>query len=143
MRFMIIIKATPQAEAGEMPPPEAFEAMNAFNQSLIEAGCLLGAEGLHPSSSGKRVTVTAGRRVVTSGPFEETSELVAGFWLIAAKSEEEAMAWVDRVPLEEDDTVELRRAFEPADFAEVVPAKMVEDELPWRAANQNPITNRL
>ena len=139
MRFMIIVKATPDSEAGVMPPPEAFEAMEKFNQALIDAGVLLAAEGLHPSNKGKRVTLTGGKHQVVDGPFAEAKELIAGFWLISAKSEDEALAWVKRIPFDEGETIELRRVFEPADFAEVAPEGALEKELAWREANQKPI----
>ena len=140
MRFMIIVQATAQSEAGIMPPPEMFEAMGKFNEQLISAGVLLAAEGLHPSSAGKRVTKTGGAVVVKDGPFTESKELIAGFWIISAKDEAEAMEWVRRIPLPEGDTIELRRAFEAADFAEVVPPEEIAKEEAWRDANQKPIT---
>ncbi len=141
MRFMIIVKATPESEAGIMPPPEAFEAMGLFNEALINAGVLLAAEGLHPSSQGSRVTSEAGRLVVRDGPFAESKELIAGFWVISAKSRDEALEWVKRIPFADGETIELRRVFEAADFAEVVPAEAVAKEQAWRDANQKPITN--
>lgn len=141
MRFMIIVKANADSEAGLMPGPEVFEAMGRFNEELIKAGVLLAAEGLHPSSKGARVTLTDGRLVVKDGPFAETKELIAGFWLITAKSHEEALQWVKRIPFEEGGTIELRRVFEAADFAGVVPESEVAREQAWREANQKPITN--
>lgn len=141
MRFMIIIKATPETEAGVMPPPEAFEAMGRFNEELINAGVLLAAEGLHPTSKGARVTLSGGKHVIKDGPFAESKELIAGFWIITAKSQDEALEWVKRIPLDEGETVELRRVFEAADFAEVVPASEVAKEQAWRDANQKPISN--
>ncbi len=139
MRFMIIVKATPDTEAGVMPPPEAFEAMGKFNEELIAAGVLLAAEGLHPSSKGARVTFQNGKHIVKDGPFAEAKELIAGFWLISAKSHEEALEWVKRIPLDEGETVELRRVFEAADFADVVPAEEIAKEQAWRDATQKPI----
>ncbi|MBN9311012.1 YciI family protein [Devosia sp.] len=141
MRFMIIVKATADSEAGVMPKPEAFEAMGKFNEELIDAGVLLAAEGLHPSSRGARVTFTGGEHVIKDGPFAETKELIAGFWIITAKSEAEALEWVKRIPFDEGETIELRRVFEAADFADVVPAEEVAREQAWRDANQKPITN--
>ncbi len=141
MRFMIIVKASPESEAGVMPSPAVFEAMGAFNEALIQAGVLLAAEGLHPSSKGARVTLRGGRHEVLDGPFAESRELVAGFWIITAKSQDEALEWVKRIPLEEDETVELRRVFEAADFAEVVPPDDVAREQAWRDANHKPVTN--
>ncbi|MBL8593454.1 MAG: YciI family protein [Devosia sp.] len=141
MRFMIIVKATADSEAGIMPPPEAFEAMGRFNEALINAGILLAAEGLHPSRQGARVTSEAGTLVVRDGPFAETKELIAGFWVISVKSREEAIEWVRRIPFEDGETIELRRVFEAADFAEIVPQEAVAKEQAWRDANQKPITN--
>lgn len=141
MRFMIIVKATADSEAGVMPPPEAFEAMGRFNEQLINAGILLAAEGLHPSRQGARVTSEDGQLIVKDGPFAETKELIAGFWVISAKSQDEALEWVRRIPFEEGETIELRRVFEAADFAEIVAAEAVAQEQAWRDATQKPITN--
>lgn len=126
MRFMIIVKSTPDTEAGAMPAPEVFEAMSRFNEQLIEAGVLLGAEGLHPSKEGARVTSNGGKFTVVDGPFAESKELIAGFWIISAKDKEEALSWVKRIPFDEGETVELRRVFEAADFAEVLPPERIE-----------------
>jgi hypothetical protein len=139
MRYMIIVKANADSEAGVMPAPEAFEAMGKFNQELIDAGVLLAAEGLHPSSKGARVTKSGDRVTVKDGPFSETKELIAGFWLISAKSHEEALEWLKRVPMEDGETMELRRVFEAADFAEVVPPEEIAREQAWREANQKPL----
>jgi len=141
MRFMIIVKATPDSEAGVMPKPEAFEAMGKFNEELIAAGVLLAAEGLHPSSAGARVTFSDGKLSTTDGPFAETKELIAGFWLITAKSMDEALGWVKRIPFDDGETIELRRVFEAADFADVAPAEEIAKEEAWRAEHQKPITN--
>ena len=141
MRFMIIVKGSPESEAGIMPAPEVFEAMGKFNEELINAGVLLAAEGLHPSSNGARVTSEAGKLVVRDGPFAEAKELVAGFWIISAKSRDEALEWVKRIPFDDGETIELRRVFEAADFAEIVPEKDVAKEQAWRDATQQPITN--
>lgn len=141
MRFMIIVKATRDSEAGVMPSPEAFEAMGKFNEDLIAAGVLLAAEGLHPSSQGSRITYSGGKLNVQDGPFAETKELIAGFWLINAKSHDEALEWVKRIPFDDGETIELRRVFEAADFADVAPAEEIAKEEAWRAANQKPITN--
>ena len=141
MRFMIIVKATADSEAGVMPTPESFEAMGKFNEELIAAGVLLAAEGIHPSANGKRVIFNGSRREVIDGPFAETKELIAGFWIISAKSEDEAMRWVRRIPFDEGETVELRRVFEAADFADVVPEDEVAKEQAWRDAPQKPISH--
>jgi hypothetical protein len=138
---MIIVKATPDSEAGVMPKPEAFEAMGKFNEELINAGVMLAGEGLHPSSQGARVTSEGGKLVVKDGPFAETKELIAGFWIITAKSRDEALEWVKRIPFDDGETIELRRVFEAADFADVMPAEEIAKEQAWRDANQKPITN--
>lgn len=141
MRFMIIVKANAASEAGIMPPPEMFEAMGRFNEELINAGVLLAAEGLHPSNKGARVASEGGELVVKDGPFAEAKELVAGFWIISAKSQDEALEWVKRIPFEDGETIELRRVFEAADFAEVVPEDTIAKEQAWRDATQKPLTN--
>ena len=141
MRFMIIVRATPESEAGIMPKPEVFEAMGRFNEELINAGVLLAGEGLHPSSEGALVTSRGGEITVTDGPFAESKELIAGFWIITAKSKDEALEWVKRIPFDDGETIELRRVFEAADFAEVLSADEIAKEQTWRDANQKPITN--
>lgn len=139
MRFMMIVKASADSEKGIMPPPEAFKAMGKFNQDLIDAGILLAAEGLHPSEKGSRVTFKDGKHVVKDGPFAETKELVSGFWIIQAKSHEEALQWVKRIPMPNGETIELRRVLDAADFADVVPEAEIAKEQAWRDANQKPI----
>jgi hypothetical protein len=139
MRFMIIVKATTQTEAGLMPAPEVFEAMGKFNEELIEAGVLLAGEGLYPSGDGARITSSGGKLNVVDGPFTETKELVAGFWIITAKDKDEALAWVRKIPFEDGETIELRRVYEAADFADVAPAEIIEKEEAWRAANERPV----
>ena len=141
MRFMIIVKATAASEAGIMPPPEAFEAMGRFNEALINAGVLLAAEGLHPSMQGARVTSEGGSLVVRDGPFTEAKELIAGFWVISAKSQDEALQWVKRIPFDDGETIELRRVFEAADFSEIMPEDAIAKEQAWRDATQKPIAN--
>jgi len=136
MRFMIIVKATADSEAGVMPAPEAFEAMGKFNEQLIEAGVLLAGDGLHPSKEGARVTSKNGKLTIVDGPFAETKELIAGFWIISAKDKEEALSWVRRIPFDDGETVELRRVFEAADFAEVLSPEQIAKEEEMRAANE-------
>ncbi len=142
MRFMIIVKATADSEAGVMPAPETFEAMGRFNEALIEAGVLLAGEGLHPSKEGARVTSKGGKLTVTDGPFAEAKELVAGFWIISAKDKEEALSWVKRIPFDEGETIELRRVFEAADFAEVLSPEQIAKEEELRAANEKRLAQR-
>jgi hypothetical protein len=132
MRFMIIVKADRDSEAGIMPGPEVFDAMGNFNEELVRAGMLIAAEGLHPSSRGARVRFEGHRRIVTDGPFTETKELIAGFWLIQAKSREEALEWVKRVPLQSGE-LELRQVFETEDFGDVLTPEVRAQEERLRA----------
>jgi hypothetical protein len=135
MRFMVIIKANPETEAGIMPGPEVFEAMQRYNEELVRAGALLAGEGLHPSSKGARVRFSGGRTTVLDGPFAEAKELVAGFWLIQAKSKEEALEWVKRIPHSDDEEseIELRQVFEAEDFGEEFTPELQERDRQLRA----------
>jgi hypothetical protein len=125
MRFMMIVKASRDSEAGVLPSKELMAAMGRFNEEMAKAGVLLAGEGLQPSSKGARVRFSGGRRTVIDGPFPETKELVAGFWLIQVKSKEEAIAWAKRCPPPhegEDAEIEIRQVFEASDFpAEIFP----------------------
>jgi hypothetical protein len=123
MRFMIMVKATDQSEAGEMPSQELLAQMQKYNEELVKAGVMLAGEGLHPSSKGARVKFSGDKRTVSDGPFTETKELVAGFWLWDVKSKEEAIEWVKRCPnpLDEESEIEIRQVFEEEDFAELTP----------------------
>jgi hypothetical protein len=119
MRFMILIKANADSEAGVMPSEQLLREMGKYNEELVKAGVLLAGEGLYPSSNGVRVRFDGKRRTVVDGPFAETKELLAGFWLIQVKSRDEAIEWVKRIP-NPDDTdgeVEIRQVFETEDFA--------------------------
>jgi hypothetical protein len=118
MRFMLMVKANEDTEAGVMPTPEELAAMGAFNEQLVQAGILLAGDGLHPSSRGARVHFSGEQRTVIDGPFAETKELIAGYWVIQAKSLEEAIEWVKRVPnpTGAESQVEIRRVFEAEDF---------------------------
>jgi hypothetical protein len=116
MRFMIIVKANEESEAGVMPSSELIAAMGKFNEEMIAAGILLAGEGLQSSAKGKRVKLEDGKFTVKDGPFAETKELVAGFWIIDVKDEAEALEWVKRIPYEEGDEYELRKVFEASDF---------------------------
>lgn len=131
MRVMVMVKATSQSEAGKMPSTELLAAMGNFNEELVKAGVLLAGEGLHPSARGKRVHFAGSRRTVIDGPFAETKELVAGFWLWQVKSMEEAAEWVRRCPnpMEGDSEIEIRPLFEAADFgAELTPELRAKEE---------------
>jgi hypothetical protein len=123
MKVMVIVKASPDSEAGVLPSRQLLEEMGRFNEELVKAGVLLAAEGLHPSSKGKRVRFAGDKRTVVDGPFAETKELVAGFWLWEVKSMEEALAWVKRCPNphHEEGEIEIRPVFDPEDFAPVDP----------------------
>jgi hypothetical protein len=120
MRFMLLIKATKDSEAGVLPSRELVEAMGKFNEEMVEAGVMLAGEGLHPSSKGARVRFSGGKRTVTDGPFAETKELIAGFWLIEVNSLQEAVDWALRVPDPmgegEEAEIEIRQVFETSDF---------------------------
>ena len=119
MRFLVMVKATPQSEAGVMPTKELLEAMGKYNEQLVNAGVMLAGEGLHPSSKGARVRFSGSKRTVVDGPFAETKELVAGFWLFQCKSLAECIEWVKRCPNpmpNEDSDIEIRPIFEAEDF---------------------------
>ena len=135
MRFMIMIKANKDTEAGVIPPTEVFEAMGKYNEELIKAGVMLAGEGLHPSSKGARVRFSGTKRTVVDGPFAETKELIAGFWLLQVKSKEEAIEWVKRVPnpTNEDFEIEIRQVFEAEDFGPVLTPELRAQEENQRA----------
>jgi len=120
MRFMMLVKANPESEADVLPGPELLAAMGKYNEELINAGVMLAGDGLQSSSKGARVTFSGGKRTVTDGPFTEAKELIAGYWLIEAKSKEEAVEWASRVPFE-DGEIEIRQVFEDSDFASLPP----------------------
>jgi hypothetical protein len=131
MRVLVMVKATSQSEAGEMPGTELLAAMGNFNEELVKAGVMLAGEGLHPSAQGKRVQFSGQQRTVVDGPFTETKELVAGFWLWQVQSMEEAVEWVRRCPnpMEGDSEIEIRRVFEAEDFgAEFTPELRAQEE---------------
>jgi hypothetical protein len=119
MRVMVIVKATDTSEAGTLPSEKLLRDMGKFNEELVKAGVMLAADGLHPSSKGKRVTFSGGKRTVTDGPFSETKELIAGFWLWQVKSMEEAVEWVRRCPDPmpgEEAVIEIRPVYEADDL---------------------------
>ncbi|MGA2811456.1 MAG: YciI family protein [Candidatus Acidiferrum sp.] len=118
MRVMVIVKASKESEAGILPAPELLEKMGKFNQELMQAGVFLGADGLKASSSGKRIKFSGPQRTVTDGPFTETKELIAGYWLWQVRTLEEAVEWLKRAPFDGGTEVELRPVFEMADFAQ-------------------------
>jgi hypothetical protein len=130
MRVMVLVKATKDSEAGVMPPAELFEAMGKFNEQLINAGVMLAGDGLKPSSNGKRVAFDGPSRTVIDGPFAETRELVAGYWLWEVKNMAEAVEWVKRCPnpMLGPSEIEVRPLYELSDFADAVPPEIVEQE---------------
>jgi hypothetical protein len=129
MRFMILVKANEDSEAGVMPSQELLTAMGKYNDELVKAGVMLAGEGLEASSKGARVRFSQGKRTVIDGPFSETKELVAGFWMIQVKSQAEAIEWVKRVPFEDDAEIEIRRVLEAEDFGdEFTPALREQEE---------------
>jgi hypothetical protein len=135
MRFMVMVKATEDSEAGVMPKQEMLAAMGKYNEELAKAGVMLAGEGLHPSSKGARVRFSGDKRTVTDGPFTEAKELIAGFWLIQVKSREEAIEWVKRCPNphEGDAEIEIRQVFEAEDFGEEFTPELREQEERIRA----------
>jgi hypothetical protein len=132
MRFMVIVKASKDSEAGKMPSQELLAAMGKYNEELVKAGIMLSGEGLHPSSKGARVRFAGNKRIVTDGPFAETKELIAGFWLWQVKSKAEAIEWVKRCPNPMPGTeaeIEIRQVFEAEDFgAEFTPELREQEE---------------
>jgi hypothetical protein len=131
MRVMVMVKATKESEAGKMPGTELLAAMGNFNEELVKAGVMLAGEGLHPSAKGKRVRFSGKQRTVIDGPFAETHELVAGYWLWQVRSMDEAIEWVKRCPnpMEGDSEIEIRPVFEAVDFgAEFTPELRAQEE---------------
>jgi hypothetical protein len=134
MRFMMLVKASKDSEAGKLPSRELLAAMGQFNEAMAKAGVLLAAEGLQPSSKGTRVTFTGGKRLMSDGPFAETKELLAGFWTIQVKSKAEALEWASRIPFTGGEVVEVRQVFEASDFPpEVFPPEDAAREEALRA----------
>jgi hypothetical protein len=130
MRVMVLIKASERSEAGEMPSQELLEQMTAYNEELVKAGVMLAGDGLHPSSKGVRVEFSGSERKVMDGPFAETKELLAGYWVWQVKSMEEAIEWVKRIPNPEGEhsVVEIRPVFEAEDFGEELTPELRERE---------------
>ncbi|HZB77293.1 MAG TPA: YciI family protein [Solirubrobacteraceae bacterium] len=140
MRFMVIVKANADSEAGVMPSTEQLTAMGNYNEELVKAGVMLAGEGLHPSSRGARVRFdTEGRTTVVDGPFAETKELIAGFWIIQASSKEEAVEWVKRIPnvTGEESEIEVRQVFDVEDFGAELTPELREQEERLRAQTED------
>ena len=133
MRFMVIVKANKDSEAGVMPSTEMFAAMGKFNEELVKAGMMEAGEGLHPSSRGARVKYQGGQGTPTRGPFPLTNDLVSGFWLIKAKSLDEAIDWMKRAPFDGGAEIEIRQVFSPEDFGDALPPELREQEARLRA----------
>jgi len=132
VRVMVIVKADTDSEAGVLPGQELLTEMGKFNEELVKAGVMLAGEGLHPSSKGKRVRFAGGQKTVTDGPFAETKELIAGFWLWQVRSMDEAVEWLKRSPIR-DAEVEVRPVFEPDDFAPALTPELRAQEERLRA----------
>ncbi|QXI56149.1 YciI family protein [Pseudomonas alvandae] len=135
MRFMVIVKASPESEAGEMPSAELLAAMGAYNEELVKAGVMLAGEGLHPSAQGVRVQFSGKDRTVVEGPFAQTSELIAGFWIFKVQSLQEAIDWVKRCPnpMISDSEIEIRQIFELEEFGESFTPELQAQEERLRA----------
>ena len=132
MRFMVIVKANKDSEAGVMPSKQLLTEMGKFNEELVNAGVMQAADGLHPSSKGARVKFSDGKKTVIDGPFAETKELIAGYWIWQVKSKEEATEWLKRAPFE-DTEVEIRQVFEAEDFGDEFTPELREQEERLRA----------
>ena len=138
MRFMVMVKATKDSEAGVMPSEQLFRDMGKFNEELVKAGIMLAGEGLQPSSKGARVRFSGTKRTVVDGPFTETKELVAGFWIWQVKSKEEAIEWVKRCPnpMPGESEIEIRQIFEAEDFGEALTPELKEQEQKLRSKTE-------
>lgn len=133
MRFMVIVKASKDSEAGIMPGTELLAAMGRFNEELVKAGMMEAGEGLHPSSKGARIKYQSGQGSVSSGPFPLTGDLVSGFWLINAKSLDDAIGWMKRAPFDGGAEIEIRQVFSADDFGEALTPELREQEQRLRA----------
>jgi hypothetical protein len=133
MRFMVIVKASKDSEAGVMPSTELLTAMGKFNEAMVKAGVMEAGEGLHPTSKGARIKYSRGQGVATNGPFTLSGDLIAGFWLINAGSMEEAIDWMKRAPFDNGDEIEIRQVFSAEDFGEALTPELREQEERLRA----------
>jgi hypothetical protein len=136
MRFMVIVKANKDSEAGVMPSTEMLAAMGKFNEEMVKAGVMLAGEGLQPSSKGARLRYTGKAPLVIDGPFTEAKELVAGFWLIQVRNRDEAIAWMKRAPFAPGDEIEIRQIFEMEDFGEAMTPELRKQETRLRAESE-------
>jgi hypothetical protein len=133
MRFMVIVKADNNSEAGVMPSTELLTAMGKFNEEMVKAGVMLAGEGLHPTSRGARIKYSGKQPTVSNGPFAVTGDLVAGFWLIQVNSRDEAVEWMKRAPFDGGAEIEIRQVFEAEDFGEALTPELREQETRLRA----------
>jgi len=129
MRVIVLVKASKESEAGQMPTTELLAKMGNYNEALVKAGVMLAGEGLHPTSSGKRVKFSGSQRIVTDGPFTETKELIAGFWVWKVKSIDDAVEWLQKAPFDGGEELEIRPIFEAEDFGrEFTPELRAQEE---------------
>jgi hypothetical protein len=133
MRFMVIVKASKDSEAGVMPGTELLTAMGKFNEEMVKAGVMVAGEGLHPTAKGARVRYPGKARTVTRGPFGLSGDLIAGFWLIEVKSLDEAIEWMKRAPFDDGSEIEIRQVLSPEDFGEALTPELREQETRLRA----------
>jgi hypothetical protein len=133
MRFMVIVKASKDSEAGVMPSTELLTAMGKFNEAMVKAGVMEAGEGLHPTSKGARIKYSRGQATAANGPFTQSGDLVCGFWLIKTKSLDEAIAWMKRAPFDNGDEIEIRQVFSAEDFGEALTPELREQEERLRA----------
>jgi hypothetical protein len=136
MRFMVLVKASPESEAGIMPSQEILSAMMKYNEGLVKAGVMLAGEGLHPTSKGVRIKFSGKDRIVTDGPLAETKELLAGFWIWQCKSREDAIQWLKRAPFDGGTEIELRQIFEAPDFGEALTPELKAKDQELRAKTE-------
>src|SRR5246500_4292084 len=133
MRFMVIVKASKDSEAGIMPSTELLTAMGKFNEEMVKAGLMEAGEGLHPTSKGARIKYSGGQSTLSRGPFELSGDLIAGFWLIKTKSLDEAIGWMKRAPFDQGAEIEIRQVFSAEDFGEALTPELREQEARLRA----------
>jgi hypothetical protein len=136
MRVMVLVPASEESEQGVMPEEKLLAEMGAFNEELVKAGVMLAGEGLHPSSKGKRVRFQGADRTVVDGPFTESKELIAGFWLWQVRDMDEAIEWIKRAPFDQGTEIELRRVFETEDFGDEMTPELREQEARLRAQTE-------
>ncbi len=136
MRFMVMVPASPESEAGVLPDNKIFSEMNKFNEEMVKAGVMLAGEGLQPTSKGAKIRFSGGKTTVTDGPFTESKELIAGFWLIDVKSKEEAIEWMKRAPFDGGVELEIRQVYEMDDLAPAVSPELLEQEKRLRALSE-------